>query len=114
MQPLEETTDSEDWDFSGHDVEGTIAILHEDIVAYCELGRSGVATVIGLGVCWPFILLIQAPFLNSKANKLEADFENAKKRAAVATPVIEVNDKHNHEEEDATPVDESLEKDEIF
>jgi hypothetical protein len=110
---LEETTDSEDWEeFSGHDVEGTIAIVHEDIVAFCELGRSGFATAIGLGI-WPFILLVQASFLTSKANKLESDFENAKKRAAVVTPVIEVNDKHNHEEDDAT-VDESLEKDEIF
>jgi len=82
-------------------VEGTIAIVHEDIGASCELGRSGVATAIGFGV-WPFILLVQAFFLNSKANKLGAAFENAKKHAAVATPVIEVNDKHNYEEDDAT------------
>jgi hypothetical protein len=110
---LEETTDSEDRDFSCHDVEGMIAIVHEDIGASCELGDSGVATAIGLGV-WPFILLVQAFFLNSKANKLGADFENAKNRAAAATSVIEVNDKHNHEEEDDATVDESLEEDEIL
>jgi uncharacterized membrane protein YhaH (DUF805 family) len=92
------------------DVEGTIAIVHEDIGASCELGTSGVATAIALGV-WPFILLLQALFLNSKANKLGADSENAKNRAAVETSVIEVNDKHNHEEDDDDTVDESLQKD---
>jgi hypothetical protein len=103
----DETNDSEDMDF-----EGTIAIVHEDIGASCELGRSGVATAICLGV-WPFILLVQAFFLNSKANKLGADFEHAKKHAALSTPLIEVNDKHNQEEEDDATV-ESLEKVEIF
>jgi hypothetical protein len=103
---LDEKSDCHD------DIEGTIAIVYEDIGAACELGRSGVATAIGLGV-WPFILLVQAFFLNSKAKKLGADFENAKKHDAGATPVIEVNDKHNQEEDDVT-VDESLEKVEIF
>jgi hypothetical protein len=92
--------------------------VHEDIGASCELGSSGDATAIGLGV-WPFILLIQAFFLNSKTNKLRADFENTKNRAAVESPVIEVNDKHNHEDEhededDDATVDESLKKDEMF
>jgi hypothetical protein len=109
---------SEDlWDCHD-DVEGAIVVMQEDVGASCELGRSGVATAIGLGV-WPFILLVQAFFLSSKANKLEADSENnAKNRAAVSTPpVTEVNDKHDHEDEDEdedndATVDESLEKDE--
>jgi hypothetical protein len=107
--------DSEDFWDCHDDVEGTIAIVHEDIGASCELGSSGDATAIGLGV-WPFILLIQAFFLNSKANKLGADFENTKNRAAIETPVIEVNDKHNREddEDDDVTVDESLEKVEIY
>jgi uncharacterized membrane protein YhaH (DUF805 family) len=112
---LEVTSDSGEWSFRCHDVEGTIAIVHEDIGATCELGRSGVATAIGLGV-WPFILLVQAFFLSSKANKLLGAYsENAKNRAAATTPVIEVNDKHNNEEEEDATVDhESLENVEIF
>jgi uncharacterized membrane protein YhaH (DUF805 family) len=111
---LEVTSDSGDWSYHCHDVEGTIAIVHEDIGATCELGRSGVATAIGLGV-WPFILLIQAFYLSSKAKKLLGVYsENAKNRPAVESPVIEVNDKHNHEEEDATVDHESLENVEIY
>ena len=109
----ENKSDSEDSDYYCNYIEGTIAIMHEDIGASCELGTSGVATAIGLGV-WPFILLVQALFLNSKANKLGANFEHAKKHAAVATPVIEVNDDKHSDAEDDVTVDESLEKAEIF
>jgi hypothetical protein len=109
FQDQEMSAESEDdSDYDCHDLEGTIAIMHEGIGASCELDRSGVATAIGL-VVWPFLLLVQAFFLNSKANKLGAAFENAKKHAAVTAPVIEVNDKNNEEKDDAT-VDESLER----
>jgi uncharacterized membrane protein YhaH (DUF805 family) len=108
---VEEASDSEDWDFyfPCHDVEGTIAIMHEDVGASCELGSSGFATAIGLAV-WPILLVVQAYFLGSKANKLEADFERSAKNRAFEAPVIEVNNERNKEEEDDATVDESLEK----
>jgi uncharacterized membrane protein YhaH (DUF805 family) len=111
FQHQEMSAESEnDLDFIYDDLEGTIAIVYEDIGASCELGRSGAATAIGL-VVWPFLLLVQAFFLNSKANKLGTAFEKAKTHAAAAAaPGIEVNDKHNEEEDDAT-VDESHERD---
>jgi hypothetical protein len=92
-------------DGDSEDVEGTIAFVHEDIGASCELGSSGFDTAFELGI-WPFILLIQAFFLNRKANKLRADFENAKNRTDVATSVIEVNDEHNHEDDNDVEVND--------
>jgi hypothetical protein len=97
------------------DIEGTIAIVHEDVGASCELGSSGFATAIGLGV-WPFLLVVQAYyFLSSKANRLEADFKRSVKNRALEAPLIEVNDKNSkEEEEDDATVDESLEKIQFF
>jgi hypothetical protein len=57
--------------------------------------------------------LVQAFFLNSKANKLGAASEKAKTHDTATTPLIEVNDKHNEEEDDATDVDEGLDMDEV-
>jgi hypothetical protein len=91
----------DEWDHHGcDDYVGTLAIVHEGVGATCELGTSGVGTAVMLCL-WPFFMVAQAFFLNSKAKKMEAAIENV----IVVAPVIEVYDMDNKDatkEDDAT------------
>jgi uncharacterized membrane protein YidH (DUF202 family) len=58
-----------------HDMEGTVAIIHEDVSASCEFGASGVGFIC-LTAIFPFFLCAQAYFMNRTAKKLEAEFAN--------------------------------------
>jgi hypothetical protein len=99
-QESDASSDAEDeWGNHGcDDYEGTIAIVHKDVGATCELGASGVGTAVMLCL-WPFLMVAQAFFLNSRAKKMEAAIENA----ITVAPVIEVYDTNN---KDATEDDD--------
>jgi hypothetical protein len=99
-QESDASSDAEDeWGNHGcDDYEGTIAVVHEDVGATCELGASGVGTAVMLCL-WPFLMVAQAFFLNSRAKKMEAAIENA----ITVAPVIEVYDTNN---KDATEDDD--------
>jgi hypothetical protein len=75
----EDKSGSEDSCHHGcHDMEGAVAIIHEDIRASCEFGASGVGFIC-LTAIFPFFLMAQAYFMNRTTKKLEAEFENDNK-----------------------------------
>jgi hypothetical protein len=79
-------------DYDDHDdgcdqyLQGTEAIIHEDVPAKCQLGRSGIATVVMIGI-WTLVLIVQAFVLYHRGKALQVEDENDS--AAKAT-VIEV------------------------
>lgn len=58
------------------DLEGTYAIIHEDIPANCEMGVSSIGFIAGTAI-WPLIMLVQISFLRRRSEKLERDHQLA-------------------------------------
>jgi hypothetical protein len=97
------------YDCGSHDMEGTVAIIHEDVGASCEFGASGVAFIC-LTSIFPFFLMAQAYFMNRTAKKLQAEFDNDN-RVVDEIPVIKTI---NRADDDKTQGSSKVDDDDCY
>lgn len=118
-QELEYSSDDDDDYYHDDDcieLQGTVAIVHNDVNATCSVAPTGIAAAVLLAL-WPFAMVGQAFLLNWRGNKLESAFRN---EAATNATVIEVyeeeeqQDKSKIPQEDDTVQEDDVEKAQIY
>lgn len=98
------------------DLQGTVAIVHDDVSASCSVAPTGIAAAVLLAL-WPFVMVGQALLLNWRGNKLESAFRN---EAATNATVIEVYDEEEKDkskipqEDHDTVQEDDVEKAQIY
>jgi hypothetical protein len=72
------SSDEDDHDNGCHsnDLEGTYAIMHEDVPATCEMGPSSIGFIAATAI-WPVIMMVQIYFLRLRSEKMERDYQLA-------------------------------------